>query len=146
MSYPDYEERPDFTAQELEHILQLPIADIAELFAKVPRNGPGRYQGAACREIVEKLARKRVYADLIARRAVNAEPEVQRAEEQPENGKVALVDRTSGVEFEVRFPGDLRDYLDEAQAEAREESKRAQAKVAAALEAARAGEEPSESS
>lgn len=142
MSYPDYQDRADFTAQELEHILQLPISDIVELFAKVPRAGPGRYQGEGCREMVARLARKRVYADLIARQAVNADPDVQRAPEQPEGDKVALIDHTAGVEFEVRFPGDLRDYLDEAQAEAVAESNRAQAEVAAALEAARAGEEP----
>lgn len=111
--FADYSERDSFTAHDIEHILQIPIVDVVELLSKVPRTGPGLYQGDGCRELVKKLARGRLFADLIARRAVNAEPEIRRGQEaKPEEDDFELVNATSGEVFRVRFSGDLRAYLE----------------------------------
>lgn len=112
----DFEEKSFFTPFELEHILQLPLVDIVELFAKVPKvdHPRGCYQGAACREMIAKLARKRVYADIIARNAVNADPEIRRGEDSGQPLEIGLLDCTKDYRFTVRFPGDLRNYLDDS--------------------------------
>ena len=111
-SFPDYANRTSFTAYDIEHILQIPIVDVVELLAKIPRVGPGLYQGDGCRALVKKLARGRLFADLIARQAVNAIPEIRRGAEQPEGHGFELVNSTSGETFQVRFSGDLRLYLE----------------------------------
>lgn len=112
MKLDDFETRTAFTAEEIEHILQLPMIEIVELLAKVPRTADRRFQGDACRVLVERLARGRIFADLIARQAVNAEPHIRRGPDSQESLCFALLDTTAGREFEVRFPGDLRNYLD----------------------------------
>lgn len=117
--FADYRERDSFTAHDIEHILQIPIVDVVELLAKVPRTGPGLYQGEGCRALVKKLARGRLFADLIARQAVNAMPEIRRGHEpKPEEDDFELVNVSSGEVFRVRFSGDLRAYLERWSAEA----------------------------
>jgi hypothetical protein len=112
---PDYNQKPYFTPFELEHILQIPLADIVEIFSKVPKvqEPRGCYQGDGSRELVEKWARKRVYADIIARNAVNANPEIRRAEDTGDALDIALRDVTNDHVFRVRFPGDLKLYIDQ---------------------------------
>lgn len=112
----DFEEKPFFTPFELEHILQIPLSDIVEIFAKVPKvqSPAGCYQGDEARALIRKWARKRVYADIIARNAVNANPEIRRAEDEGEPLRIKLQDVTHDQELEVRFPGDLKRYLDTA--------------------------------
>ena len=111
-NFPDYADRASFSAYDIEHILQIPIVDVVELMAKVPRVGPGLYQGDGCRTLVKRLARGRLFADLIARQAVNALPEIRRGAEQPEGQGFELLNATSGETFRVRFSGDLRLYLE----------------------------------
>ena len=108
----DYAERESFTPQEVEHMLQIPLVDVVELMAKIPRAGAGRFQGEGCRALVRKLARGRLFADLIARQAVNAEPEIKRGPESDDPGLFRLINVSSGEEFTVRFSGDLRRYLE----------------------------------
>lgn len=108
----DYAERESFTPQEIEHILQLPLIDIVELLAKIPRAGGGRFQGDGCRALVKRLVRGRLFADLIARQSVNAEPVIRRGPESPDPDRFLLVNATTGEEFSVRFSGDLHDYLE----------------------------------
>ncbi len=110
--FADYLQRESFTAYDVEQILQIPITDVVELMAKIPKVGPGLYQGDACRALVKKLARGRLFADLIARQAVNALPEIRRGEEQPAGEDFELINLTSGETFRVRFSGDLRAYLE----------------------------------
>ncbi len=112
MELRDFETREWFSFQEMEHVLQLPGSELAELLAKVGRTSEGHLQGEDCRMLVSKLRRGRLFADLIARRAVNAVPDIQRGPESPGDQPFLLVDVTNQVEFEVRFPGDLRNYLD----------------------------------
>lgn len=114
MELQDYHEKLYFTPFELEHILQIPMSDIVELFAKVPRVAQPRgcFEGEQCRQVIAALARKRVYADLIGRSAVNAVPEIKRGEDSGEAHHIALVDLCHQRNFSVRFPGDLRLYLD----------------------------------
>lgn len=107
----DYSERGSFTAPEMEHILQLPMVDVVELLAGLPRTGPGAFDGAACRNLVGKLARGRLFADLIARQAVNAEPSIVRAADCQREDGFHLLNATTGEEFTVRFSGDLALYL-----------------------------------
>lgn len=145
MKFEDYEERADFSAHDLEHILGLPIGEIVELFAKVPRAPKGRFQGGPCRELIAKYARKRVFADLIARQVVNAEPDVRRAAEQPDDRVVALVDRSTDHHFTVRFPGDLRDYLEQARATQLAAEEAAAAERAAQAEADAEADAPTDS-
>jgi hypothetical protein len=116
MELPDYEEKPFFTPFELEHILQIPLSDIVELFAKVPKvkEPRGCFEGGPSREMIAKWARKRIYADLIARNAVNAVPVVHRGEDSAGALEIGLLDVTNDVRLTVRFPGDLRVYLDKA--------------------------------
>ena len=113
MELSDYKDKPFFTPFELEHILQIPLSDIVQIFEKVPKVAQPRgcYEGDGSRKLVEKWARKRVYADIIARNAVNANPEIRRAEDQGEPLEIALVDVTNKKEFTVRFPGDLNLYI-----------------------------------
>ncbi len=108
----DFETRAAFSAEEIEHILQLPMIEVVELLAKVPRTVDRRFQGDACRMLVKRLARGRVFADLIARQAVNAVPEIRRGPDSKDPTRFALIDTTAEHQFEVRFPGDLRNYLD----------------------------------
>jgi len=110
----DYNEKPYFTPFELEHILQIPLSDIVELFAKTPKvaNPAGCYRGEECRALVSQWARKRVYADIIARNAVNARPEIRRGEDEGRPLEIALIDVENDHEFTVRFPGDLRLYIE----------------------------------
>lgn len=117
MELQDYEEKTFFTPFELEHILQIPMSDVMELFTKVPKvkEPRGCFEGEACREMIAKWARKRVYADIIGRSAVNAHPEIKRAEDEGKPLEIGLLDTSNGHEFTVRFPGDLRGYLDEWQ-------------------------------
>jgi hypothetical protein len=63
--------------------------------------------------LIAKWARKRVYADIIGRSAVNAHPEIKRAEDEGKPLEIGLLDTSNGHRFTVRFPGDLRSYLDE---------------------------------
>ena len=107
----DYAERESFTPQEIEHILQLPLVDVVELLAKVPRAPGGRFQGEGCRALVRRYARGRLFADLIARQAVNASPVIRRGAESSDPDRFHLVNETTGEEITVRFSGDLRDYL-----------------------------------
>jgi hypothetical protein len=113
MRLEDYAQRESFSAQEMEHILGLPLIDIVELLAKVPRAGAGRYQGDGCRALVKKLARGRLFADLIARQAVNATPEIRRGPDSGDPDSFVLINASSGEEFTVRFSGDLFDYLEQ---------------------------------
>lgn len=114
MKLTDYQKKPYFTPLELEHILQLPLAEIVELFDEVPKvDSPrGCYEGEESRELIARLARKRVYADLIARNAVNALPEIRRGEDSGKPHEIVLVDVARDEEFTVRFSGDLRNYLE----------------------------------
>jgi hypothetical protein len=112
MNLDDYTTREAFTAQEMEHILQLPMIDVVELLARLPRAGPGRYQGEPCRALVKRLARGRLFADLIARQAANAEPEIRRGPDTGDPDRFVLLNSSTGEEFTVRFSGDLRDYLE----------------------------------
>ena len=114
MELPDYHEKPYFTPFELEHILQIPLSDIVELFAKVSKVAQPRgcFEGEESRRVIAVLSRKRVYADLIARNAVNAVPEIKRGEDSGEAHRIALTDICHQHHFTVRFPGDLRLYLD----------------------------------
>ncbi len=109
--FEDYAQRDSFTAQDVEHILQLPITEIVELIARVPRVAPGHYQGEACRAVIRRLARGRLFADLIARQAVNAEPVIRRGPESDQPDMFHLVNEGTGEEFSVRFSGDLANYL-----------------------------------
>ncbi len=111
-TFPDYADRASFSAYDIEHILQIPIVDVVELIAKIPRVGPGLYQGDGCRVLIKRLARGRLFADLIARQAVNALPEIRRGAEQPEGQGFELLNATSEETFRVRFSGDLRLYLE----------------------------------
>lgn len=111
MELSDYGSRDAFSPQEMEHILQLPLLDIVELLARVPRAGGGRFQGDGCRALVRKLARGRLFADLIARRAVNAEPVIGRGPESNDPDLFHLINESSGETLSVRFPGDLACYL-----------------------------------
>lgn len=110
----DFAEKEFFTPFELEHILQIPLSDIVEIFAKVPRveKPAGCFRGDESRELIKKWSRKRVYADIIARNAVNANPEIRRGEDDGDPLGICLKDVTNGNEFSVRFPGDLKRYLD----------------------------------
>lgn len=112
MEFEDYDQRESFTAQEVEHMLGIPLVDLVELLAPVARTGPGRYQGEGCRALVKKLARGRLFADLIARQAVNAEPPIKRGPESGDPARFVLINESTGEEFSVRFSGDLHDYLD----------------------------------
>lgn len=112
MKYEDYDQRESFTAQEIEHMLGIPLVDLVELLAPVARAGPGRYQGDGCRALVRKLARGRLFADLIARQAVNAEPPIKRGPESADPNRFHLINESTGEEFTVRFSGDLHDYLE----------------------------------
>lgn len=109
----DYDDKPYFTPFELEHILGIPLSDIVEIFAGVPKvaKPAGCYEGHGSRRLIEKWARKRVYADLIGRNAVNATPEIRRLPDEGESLKIRLLDVKKGLDFTVRFPGDLRLYL-----------------------------------
>lgn len=109
----DYEERASFSIQELEHILQLPLVELVELLVKIPRLEAGRYRGQECRQLISKLARGRLFADLVARQAANASPEIRRGPESGEPGVFCLINAGTGENFSVRFSGDLRDYLDQ---------------------------------
>ena len=115
MELQDYEEKAYFTPFELEHILQIPMSDVMELFSKVTkvREPRGCFDGEASRAMIAKWARKRVYADIIGRSAVNAHPEIKRAADEGKPLEIGLLDTSNGHEFTVRFPGDLRGYLDE---------------------------------
>ena len=115
MELNDYHEKAFFTPFELEHILQLPLSELVELFVKIPKvsDPRGCYEAKASRELLAKLSRRRVYVDIIARNAVNAEPDIRRGSDHGEDHKIALKDVSNGKEFEVRFPGDLKLYLDE---------------------------------
>lgn len=115
MLFKDYEERASFSAEDLEHILQLPMVELVELLTAIPRLGAGQLQGKACRELVQKFARGRLFADLIARQAVNASPEIRRGPDSGEPGRFCLINMATSEEFTVRFPGDLREYLDALQ-------------------------------
>ena len=117
MDLQDYEEKAFFTPFELEHILQIPMSDIMELFSKVPKvkEPRGCFHGEPSRALIAKWARKRVYADIIGRGAVNAHPEIRRAEDEGRPLEIGLVDTSNGHRFPVRFPGDLRIYLDKWQ-------------------------------
>lgn len=108
----DYATRESFTAQEMEHILQLPLSDLVEFLAAVPRAGAGCYQGDGCRALVRKLGRGRLFADLVARQSVNAEPVIRRGPETGDPDRFLLLNETTGEEFTVRFSGDLHDYLE----------------------------------
>lgn len=110
----DFEDKAFFTPFELEHILQLPLADIVELFDKVPKveSPRGCYEGEASRKLIEKWSRKRVYADVIARNAANASPTIRRRDDAGEPLEIGLVDTSNETEFTVRFPGDLRLYVE----------------------------------
>ena len=110
----DFESKEFFTPFELEHILQIPLSDIVEIFSKVPKvaNPAGCFKGDESRDMIRKWARKRVYADIIARNAVNAAPEIRRAEDDGEPLQIKLRDVSHGEDFSVRFPGDLKRYLD----------------------------------
>lgn len=114
MELSDFETKTYFTPFELEHILQIPMTDIVEVFAKTPKVAEPRgcYEAEACRELLAKLCRRRVYADIIARNNVNAEPEIRRSEDEGESHRIGLLDVSRNHAFEVRFPGDLRNYLD----------------------------------
>lgn len=112
MNISEYESREHFTPFEVEHLLGIPLSDVAELFAKVPRAARGCYQGEPARELINKYARKRVLADLIARSAVNAAPEIKKDPVQPDDGTVAVIDVEKQHRFVVRFPGELKDYLE----------------------------------
>lgn len=112
MLYPDYDQREAFTAQEIEHMLGIPLVDLVELLDPVARVGPGRYQGDGCRALVKKLARGRLFADLIARQSVNAEPSIRRGADTGDPTRFLLINESTGEEFTVRFSGDLHDYLD----------------------------------
>ena len=112
MDISDYESRDSFTPFEVEDLLGIPLSDIAELFAKVPRAQRGCYQGPPARALIDKFARKRILADLIARSAVNAAPEIKKAPDQPEDGTVAVIDVEREHRFVLRFPGELRQYLE----------------------------------
>ena len=129
MELPDYHEKTYFTPFELEHILQIPLSDIVELFAKVPKVAQPRgcFVGEECRQVIAVLARKRVYADLIARSAVNAVPEIKRGEDSGEPHHIALRDLCHQRNFAVRFPGDLRLYLDGVIADNKVEQEKAAA-------------------
>jgi hypothetical protein len=96
----------------MEQILQLPLLEIVELLAKIPRSGPGRFSGDGCRALVRRLARGRLFADLIARQAVNAVPVIRRGPESDNPDLFHLINETTGEQFSVRFSGDLRDYLE----------------------------------
>lgn len=110
--FADYGEKESFTAHDIEQILQIPLIEVVELLAKVPKVGPGLYQGDGCRAVVKKLARGRLFADLIARQAVNASPEIRRGQERPGEDDFELINTSSGEVFRVRFSGDLRAYLE----------------------------------
>jgi hypothetical protein len=86
--------------------------------SKIPRAGAGRFQGDGCRLLVGKLARGRLFADLIARQAVNAEPEIRRGPESDDPNLFNLVNAATGEAFTVRFSGDLREYLERRAQEA----------------------------
>lgn len=120
MQFEDYDQRESFTAQEIEHMLGIPLVDLVELLAPVPRAGPGRYQGDGCRALVKRLARGRLFADLIARQAVNAEPPIRRGPESGDPSRFQLINEMTGEEFTVRFSGDLHDYLERYRSEAGE--------------------------
>ena len=124
MELGDYEEKTFFTPFELEYILQIPMTDVMELFAKVPKVAQPRgcFEGEASRQLIAKWARKRVYADVIARNAVNAVPEFKRAGDEGKPLEIGLLDVSNGHEFTVRFPGDMRRYLDQWQPPAEPES------------------------
>lgn len=113
MELEDYESKHFFTPFELEHILQIPMSDIVEIFSTVPKVAEPRgcFEGEACREIIRKWARKRVYADIIARNAVNASPELRREPDEGTADQIGILDVTNNRRFTVRFPGDLRLYL-----------------------------------
>ena len=115
MELQDYEAKTFFTPFELEHILQIPMSDVMALFSKVSKvkEPRGCFEGEASRALIEKWARKRVYADIIGRSAVNAHPEIKRAEDEGKPLEIGLLDTSNGHRFTVRFPGDLRGYLDE---------------------------------
>lgn len=109
----DYQEKSYFTPFELEHILGIPLSDVVEIFAGVPKvkQPAGCFEGDESRKLVEKWARKRVYADVIARNAVNAVPEIRRLQDEGNPLEIKLEDVTHQHVFTVRFPGDLRLYL-----------------------------------
>jgi len=113
MELEDYESKSFFTPFELEHILQIPMSDIVEIFSTVPKvtEPRGCFEGEACREMIRKWARKRVYADIIARNAVNASPELRRDPDEATADRIGILDVTNNRKFTVRFPGDLRLYL-----------------------------------
>ena len=115
MELQDYEAKTFFTPFELEHILQIPMSDVMELFSKVTKvkEPRGCFDGEASRAMIAKWARKRVYADIIGRSAVNAHPEIKRAADEGKPLEIGLLDTSNGHEFTVRFPGDLRGYLDD---------------------------------
>lgn len=115
MELKDYSTKAFFTPFELEHILQIPMTDVMELFLKVPkvREPRGCFEGDASRELIAKWARKRVYADLIARNAANAEPVIRRGDDSGKELEIALTDVTNDRSLSVRFPGDLRLYLEQ---------------------------------
>ena len=110
----DYQDKAFFTPFELEHILQLPMSDIVELFSKVPKvkEPRGCFDGEASRELIARWARKRVYADVIARNAANARPTIRRGQDAGAPLDIALVDTCHDECFSVRFPGDLRRYIE----------------------------------
>ncbi|MFA5505892.1 MAG: hypothetical protein WC314_01945 [Vulcanimicrobiota bacterium] len=114
MELKDFQEKNYFTPFELEHILQLPLSDIVQLFSEVPRvpEPRGCFQGEPCRALIAKWARKRVYADVIARNAANARPTIRRGDDAGEPMEIALVDTCNDHRLTVRFPGDLRNYVD----------------------------------
>lgn len=109
----DYQDKPYFTPFELEHILGIPLSDVVEIFAAVPKvkQPAGCFEGDESRKLVEKWARKRVYADIIARNAVNAVPEIRRLPDEGRPLEIKLEDVTNHHAFSVRFPGDLKLYL-----------------------------------
>lgn len=109
----DYQQKSYFTPFELEHILGIPLSDVVEIFARVPKvkQPAGCFEGDESRKLVEKWARKRVYADIIARNAVNAVPEIRRLPDEGNPLEIKLEDVTHQHVFTVRFPGDLRLYL-----------------------------------
>lgn len=109
----DYEDKTYFTPFEIEHILGIPLSDVVEIFAEVPKvpDPPGCYSGPESRKLVERWARKRIYADIIGRNAVNAVPEIRRLKDEGKPLEVKLLDVTNDHEFIVRFPGDLKLYL-----------------------------------
>lgn len=116
MNLDDYTTRESFSAQELEHILQIPLTELVELLTVVPRAGGGRFQGDGSRKLVRKLARGRLFADLIARQAANADPVISRGPDSGDPDIFNLVNASTGEELQVRFSGDLVLYLERQKA------------------------------